>query len=307
MVDAVEKIKSNGRFHMQDASNHPQSLNFARAEAHLVLSEAAKGDLFDGDNIKKSIETAALVAGTQAAKRAHEFIPMHHQNVLSWIELEFEAKDDDIRIVAMVKAVGRSGLEMEALSAVSVAALTFIDFCSMPQGVTLQGMRIIPEEKKQKSLSISTPLNVGVLVISDRIIAGLAEDEAGQIYREGFAAVGCGTDHYSIISNDPDKLVEKIQEWLENDVDLIITVGGNGVGQRDVTLAALEPFFDFRLEGVEQSLYNIARINNSGFFYNRLAAGKIGKSIVMCMPIDALMARDALAVLAPNIHQIFEI
>lgn len=307
MADSIHDMNNNGRFHMRDASHQLQSLNFARAEAYIVLSEAAKSDLLIDDQLKKSIETAALIAGTQAAKRTHEFIPMHHQNVLSWIELEFETLEDTIRILARVKAVGRSGLEMEALSAVSIAALTLIDFCTMPEGVTLQGIRVLPEEKKQKHLSITTPLNVGVLVISDRVIAGLADDEAGQIYRDGFAAVGCGTAHYSIISNDPDKLVEKIQEWLESAVDLIITVGGNGIGQRDVTLAALEPFFDFRLEGVEQTLYNIARMNNNGFFYNRLAAGKIGKSVVLCLPIDTLMAHDALNILAPNIHQIFEI
>ena len=307
MVNFLDEVQNNGRFHMQDASNQPQALNISRAEAQLVLSESAKSDLFENDQLKKSIETAALIAGTQAAKRAHEIIPMHHQNVLSWIEMEFDVEKDSIHIVSTIKAVGRSGLEMEALSAVSVAALTLIDFCSMPEGVTLQNTRVLPLPQKQKPLTISTQLDVGVLVISDRIIAGLADDEAGQIYRKGFAAVGCGTKNYSIISNDSDKLIEKMQEWLELDVDLIITIGGNGVGQRDVTLSALEPFFDFRLEGVEQSLYNIARINHSGFFYNRLAAGKIGKSIVLCLPIDVQMAQDTLAVLAPNIHRIFEI
>ena len=97
-----------------------------------------------------------------------------------------------------------------------------------------------------------------------------------------------------------------LQDWLEQDIELVVTTGGNGIGPRDITLSSLEPFFDYRLEGVEQTLHSIAQIHNQGFYVDRLAAGKIGKTIVICLPMDPDLAQDALNVFLPNIHQAFE-
>ena len=93
---------------------------------------------------------------------------------------------------------------------------------------------------------------------------------------------------------------------LEKNIGLIFTLGGNGSGPRDITLSSLEPFFDYRLEGIEQTMHSLAQVNHNGIYIDRLAAGKIGKSIVICLPLNSNLATDALNVLVPNIHQAFE-
>ena len=82
---------------------------------------------------------------------------------------------------------------MEALTAASVAALTIVDLCKESDpGVSIQDLRLVQRKSKKKILSVKTSLKVGIIVISDRVIAGLAEDEAGQILQEGFKdAVDC--------------------------------------------------------------------------------------------------------------------
>lgn len=292
---------------MDDSSSKPEAQQIARAEGKIFFSNGAKEILLEANSPKADVVTAAKVAGIQAAKRASEFIPFHHANTLNWAELDFTSEEDHIRIEATVKAVTRSGLEMEALTAVSVAALTMLDICKdHDQKVNIQDVRLIPRESKKKILAVNTPLKVGIVVISDRITAGLGDDSVGQLLQSGFAKAGYHANNYAVISNDADKLIEKVQEWLELNIELVITIGGNGIGPRDITLTSLEPFFDFRMEGLEQTLHTIAQVNNNGFYIDRLAAGKIGKTIVICLPIDEALASDALNVILPNIHQAFE-
>jgi cyclic pyranopterin monophosphate synthase len=307
MVDKNEIIKSNGFFNMDDSSSNPAAQQSAKAEGKIFFSNGAREILLKENAPKTDVVTAAKVAGIQAAKRASEFIPFHHANTLNWVELNFSAGEDHIKIESTVKAVSRSGLEMEALTAVSVAALTLLDICKEhDQQVNIQDLKLVPKVSKKKMLTVKTPIKVGIIVISDRITAGLADDEVGQLLQSGFANAGYHANNYSIISNDSDKLIEKIQEWLEQSIELIITAGGNGIGPRDITLTSLEPFFDFRMEGLEQTLHSIAQVNNNGFFVDRLAVGKIGKTIVICLPIDVALAQDALNVILPNMHQAFE-
>jgi molybdenum cofactor biosynthesis protein MoaC len=308
MVDKSDAIKSNGFFHMNDASSMPEAQNISRAECKIHFSADIKKILLNDGVLRQDIITAAKIAGIQAAKKTSDFIPLRHSNKLTWADISFDIIQDHLKIINTVKAVSRSGLDMEALTGASAAALTVFDLCrEYDTEISIQDLKIIPQPKeKGKKLSIKTPIRIGVIVISDRVIAGLAEDEAGKVLQRGFKEAGYNADHYEIISNDSDKLVDKIQNWLEKGIELIITTGGNGIGPRDITLTSLEPFFDYRLEGIEQTLHSIAQINNQGFYIDRLAVGKIGKSIVICLPLDPVLANDTLNILIPNIHLAFE-
>lgn len=307
MISKNGIIKSNGHFHMDDSSSNPQAQTEAQAEAKVYFNNGTEKIILQDGNPKTDIITTAKVAGIQAAKKTSDFIPLHHTNTLNWIAVDISAEEKYLKILSTVKAISRSSLEMEALTAVSVAALTIVDLCKESDpGITIQDLKLVPRKTKKKILTVKTSLKVGIIVISDRVIAGLAEDDAGQILKEGFKDAGYQTDNYTVISNDADKLVEKIQDWLEQGIELVVTTGGNGIGPRDITLSSLEPFFDYRLEGVEQTLHSIAQIHNQGFYVDRLAAGKIGKTIVICLPMDPDLAQDALNVFLPNIHQAFE-
>ncbi|MCB0284159.1 MAG: bifunctional molybdenum cofactor biosynthesis protein MoaC/MoaB [Calditrichae bacterium] len=307
MIDAKEIIKENGLYHMHDASAKPAAHNTSGAEGKIIVNDAARASILDNDKLKNDVVTAARVAGIQAAKRAAEFIPFHHSNTLTWVDLEFKSESDHIQISSVVKAVTPSSVDMEALTAVSVAALTILDMCrEQDPEAYIKDIKLVPKTNAKKMLAVRKPQKVGILVISDRIMAGLAEDKVGLSLKDGFTKAGYNTDNYDIISNDADKLIEKVQKWLENDVELIFTLGGNGIGPRDITLTSLEPFFDFRIEGIEQTLHSIAQMNNSGFYVERLAAGKIGKTLLICLPLDQSLAQNAMNVLLPNIHQVFE-
>ncbi len=298
---------ANGRLHMEDVSIKPSSLQEARAAARLYVPEEAHYTIFRDGQLKDDVKATATIAAIQAAKNTHDLIPLHQKGELNWVEVGFEVHDGNVHISAVVKAVTRQSLVMEALTAVNVAALTLVDFCRDFPGVSIKDSHIVFPKPKEKSLEISKPVHAGILIISERILAGLGTDEAGRILQKGFRDFGFLMDHYSVIANDPDKLTEKVQQWLEQDVEVVITLGGSGLGKKDITINTLEPFFDFRLEGVEQSLFNRAQIVYNGFVAQRIAVGKIGKAFIVCLPLDERLAREALALLAPNIRALFEV
>ncbi len=116
----------NGNARMADVSNKDITRREAVAKGRIKVSPAALA-LVAGGNKKGNVLTTATVAGVLAAKRTFEAIPMCHVVALDNVEINYEIKPDSIEITAKTVCHGRTGAEMEALHAVSVAALTIYD------------------------------------------------------------------------------------------------------------------------------------------------------------------------------------
>lgn len=119
----------DGKAHMVDISEKQDSKRTARARATISMAKATIVALQQGDVPKGDVFAVARVAGIQAAKRTGDIIPLCHPLMLSSVKVEFEISDDKVEIEAEVTTVGRTGVEMEALTACSVSALTIYDMC----------------------------------------------------------------------------------------------------------------------------------------------------------------------------------
>ncbi len=114
---------------MVDVSSKPISARTAIASGVIVLQPATLA-LIEGNQIGKgNVLSTARIAGIQAAKKAAELIPLCHPLALDFVGLDFATRADGIEIRCEVRTVGRTGAEMEALTGVSVAALTIYDMC----------------------------------------------------------------------------------------------------------------------------------------------------------------------------------
>ena len=122
----LNHFDGNGNARMADVSNKDITLREAVAKGRIKVSPAALS-LIAGGNKKGNVLTTATVAGVLAAKRTFEAIPMCHVVALDSVEINYEIKSDSIEITAKTVCHGRTGAEMEALHAVSVAALTIYD------------------------------------------------------------------------------------------------------------------------------------------------------------------------------------
>ena len=114
---------------MVDISEKQDSKRTARARATISMAKETIVALQQDDVPKGDVFAVARVAGIQAAKRTGDIIPLCHPLMLSSVKVEFEVSDDKVEIEAEVTTVGRTGVEMEALTACSVSALTIYDMC----------------------------------------------------------------------------------------------------------------------------------------------------------------------------------
>jgi len=143
--DELTHIDSQGRLRMVDVSEKAASWREARAEAVVSLARETLQRITEGSMPKGNVYEAARLAGIMAAKRTWELIPLCHPLQLTGIEVDFfpEPAANEIRICARVKTNDRTGVEMEALVAVTHAALTIYDMCkAIDRGMTIREARL---------------------------------------------------------------------------------------------------------------------------------------------------------------------
>jgi cyclic pyranopterin phosphate synthase len=142
----LSHLDARGQAHMVDVSAKPATERVAVAEGH-VLMQPKTLDLVTSGNAKKGdVLGAARIAGIMAAKRTHELIPLCHPLALSQVEVDVtpDAKLPGVTVTARVKVSGQTGVEMEALTAVSVACLTIYDMVkAVERGMRIEGIRLV--------------------------------------------------------------------------------------------------------------------------------------------------------------------
>jgi len=310
---ATEKKKfshldEKGRVKMVDVTAKFPTVRMATAEGKITLLPETLRAIQDCELPKGNVLTTAKLAGIQAAKKTAELIPLCHPLPLSWIDLEFDVHSDHILIHSTVKTQAGTGVEMEALTAVTIAALTIYDMCkAMDQSMRIQGIRLIQKSGGKTSFATEYRPKVGVITLSDRLAMGEGTDKSGVILQEGFKAAGCIVEHYALLPDGSEQLESTIQSWRKEGVELILTTGGTGLGPRDLTISQVEKLIETRLSGVEQALHAYGRNQVKTAMLSRLLAGTIGRTIIVCLPGSPGAATDALAVLIPTIFHAGEI
>ena len=125
----LSHIDDEGHVHMVDVGRKPPTRRVAIAQGEIRMRPATLKLIVEGDAPKGDVLTTAQIAGIMAAKRTHELIPLCHPLPLTKIDVDFEIDEESsrINITATAHCTGQTGVEMEALTAVSVAALTIYD------------------------------------------------------------------------------------------------------------------------------------------------------------------------------------
>ncbi len=146
MTRRLSHLDERGRAAMVDVTRKSATERAASAEATIVLSEQAYGLVISGTAAKGDVLAAARIAGIAAAKRTAELIPLCHTIALSHIAVEIEplAERHSLRLVAIAKTTAATGVEMEALTAVCVAALTIYDMIkAVDRSATIESVRLL--------------------------------------------------------------------------------------------------------------------------------------------------------------------
>ncbi|WP_283130326.1 cyclic pyranopterin monophosphate synthase MoaC [Enterovibrio norvegicus] len=146
-------INASGEANMVDVSAKAETVREARAEAYIDMTPGTLELIVSGSHHKGDVFATARIAGIQAAKRTWDLIPLCHPLMLTKVEVQLEAlpETSQVRIESVCKLSGKTGVEMEALTAASVAALTIYDMCKAVQKDMVIGQVRLLEKTGGKS------------------------------------------------------------------------------------------------------------------------------------------------------------
>ncbi len=138
-------LDAKGNATMVDVTEKGVTTREAVAEARVRMQSATLALIQQGGHPKGDVLAVARIAGIMAAKKTHELIPLCHPLLLTSVKVELVPEGEDaIRIEARCKLAGQTGVEMEALTAASVAALTIYDMCkAVDKGMTIETVRLL--------------------------------------------------------------------------------------------------------------------------------------------------------------------
>jgi cyclic pyranopterin monophosphate synthase len=286
---------------------------FCSAETITLIREdkLPKGNLFD----------VARAAGLLGAKQTPQLLPHCHPVSIDAMEIGFEFLDGErhaelvgavsggggrsgIVIRAEARSIGRTGIEMEVLMGVSVAALEIYD---MLKGVERQleiGRIHLLEKKGGKSDRgnyFSTSPSCAVLVCSDSTAAGKREDKSGRIIREMLEAAKAEVRHYAVVPDDKQQIQAQIRAWVADDVQYIFTTGGTGLGPRDNTVGAVKEILERDADGIAEAMRVYGQMRTPMAMMSRGVAGSIGETLIVTLPGSSDGVRESLEAILPAV------
>ena len=143
-MNKLTHLDDSGAAHMVDVSAKTDTVREAVADGRIIMSEAALDAIKAGSAKKGDVLATARIAGIMAAKKTSELIPLCHPLLLSKISVDFNVEDDGIRAIAFVRLTGQTGVEMEAMAAVSVALLTIYDMAkALDKTMVISDIRLL--------------------------------------------------------------------------------------------------------------------------------------------------------------------
>ena len=303
--NSLSHLDSDGRARMVDVGDKAITARTATATGRFVTTPDVIA-LVRADGLPKAdVLATARIAGISGAKKTSELIPLCHQVPLSSVSIDFSFTDDSIIVSATAKTVGQTGVEMEALTAVTIAGLTLHDMVKAVDPAAVLG-QIRLESKTggkrghwtRQDGSSPVPLRTGtaaVVVASTGGAAGTREDTTGPVIAAWLAEHGFAVDAVTVVA-DAD-IAAELARVVASAPAVIITTGGTGLSPTDRTPEATIALLDRELPGVAEAIRARGLGATPTAALSRAVAGTANGSVVVNLPGSTGGVRDGLAVL----------
>jgi len=143
-MSKLTHLDEHGQARMVDVGGKPQTARSATASGHIRMSPQALLAIREGSGPKGDVLAAARIAGIMAAKRTGELIPLCHPLALDAVTVDFAFEEEAIAVTARASLTGKTGVEMEAMTATSIALLTIYDMAkAIDKGMVIESVRLL--------------------------------------------------------------------------------------------------------------------------------------------------------------------
>jgi len=226
------------------------------------------------------------------------------------VGFEHKIEDNKIIIEVTVKTIARTGCEMEALFAVSCAALNIYDMLKpIDKDIEIKEIKLIEKKGGKSDFKEEIPedFKAGVLVISDSVYAGKKEDKAGEFIAQSLRNIGVKEIEYKIVPDEPEMIKEEVLKWCDKNFNLVVTTGGTGLSPRDKTPETIGLLIERDISQIMEMarVYGYERTPYSMF--SRGIAGIRNKTLILTLPGSTKGAKESMNAIFPYVFHISKI
>lgn len=307
MDTRLTHLDDHGSARMVDVGAKAVTRRVAKAQASLRMSPEAAAAIAAGDAPKGDVLGTARLAGIQAAKRTAELIPLAHPISLTYIDVDARVDPEagQIEIVAEVHASDVTGVEMEAMTACAVAALTVYDMAKgIEKGIEIERVRLLEKRGGRSDWrrgEVAGGRDVGngvsggprvaafraalLTVSTSRAGGGGEEDRSGPALRSLATSLGADVCHEEILPDDRGRIEERLKGLCDVEgCDLVLTSGGTGLAQSDVTPEATAAVLDRPAPGIAEAIRDASKSHTRHWMLSRGVAGIRGSTLIVNLP-----------------------
>ena len=294
---------------MIDISHKKTSLRYARATGYLNATKEITAMVREGKIPKGDVGSVARSAGIQAAKRASEWIVFCHSMPVDWVEVHMSLEEERIVFTSEVRSVWKTGLEMEAMTAVSAALLNAYDMLKpLKEDIGIGEIRLVEKTGGKSDMMDSFPENLKavLVIVSAAKKAGKKKDRAGDAIRTFMKNQPVDIRDELYLEEDEQMLTDTLAAICERDrPDLIFVCGATGPTPRDITPKVIGQLSDRLLPGIGEAMRNYGYQRTPYAMLSEQVAGLRGNTLLLALPGSARGAEESLNALFPGVLHIF--
>jgi len=294
---------------MVNITHKYSTLRTAIASAILVTSKAEtiqaivdkkvpKGDVFE----------MAKTAGLFAVKRTSDMIPDCHPLPIEYTSVRYRIEGLEIHIEMEVHTIYKTGVEVEAMHGVSVVALTMYDMLKpIDKQIEIRTIKLLEKKggKSDRNFKLPEDFSATIIVYSKAVVEGKKEDTAGKAVLEKIKKIGIKNCHYLLIEQNPEILRNELTTQVAQNTNLILVVGGTGLGKNDDSPEVLRQFIDIEIPGMMEAARNYGQARTPLAMLSRGVAGLKDKTLLITLPGSTKGAEESMELLFPSALAMF--
>ncbi len=310
-------LDPDGAPRMVDVGDKAVTSRRAVAEAVVRFRPEVLATLMDAGGPKGDAFVTSRLAGIGAAKRTSELIPLCHPLPLDRVDVELtpDREAGTVVIRAEARVTARTGVEMEALTAATVAALTLYDMAkALQRDIVVENVRLLEKSGgRSGDYAVDAPIRsravreAVVVTCSNRSAAGEREDSSGPALVEQLRGAGFDVAPEAlVVADDEDAISALLTRLADAGHRLIVTTGGTGLTPTDVTPAATRRVIDREAPGLAELMRSAGLASTPMAALSRGIAGSRGSTLIVNLPGSPKGAIESLGALLPVLRHALE-